>query len=53
MEEPVEDATGGGHVAEQFAPFLQWAVAGTMVERFSYRKRNAGDLVDRVAAEKA
>jgi len=28
MQEPVEDGSGGGHVAEQLAPFLQWPVAG-------------------------
>ena len=28
VEESVQDRTGGGHVAQEFAPFLQWPVAG-------------------------
>jgi len=28
MQEPVEDGSSSGHVAQQLAPFLQWAVAG-------------------------
>jgi hypothetical protein len=28
VQEPVDDGPGGGHIAEQFAPFFQWSVAG-------------------------